>query len=193
MPYGDLNLGQHCLRQYQIQNSSDIGRLDLKLIKKWCSDTICWHRSGSTSAQEMASCLTTPSNYLCQCWFLIKGAVWHSPESNLPRNAHEIYLYYHVFKASAFKITHGSRYTFVVEVPGSPPFEFPRAPSNIWRVPPLEYITNSPILGGPLGPQAKFHKGPFVIFRGPGPLPLGPREPCYHHISQPISWRRPIS
>ena len=41
-----------------------------------------------------------------------------------------------------------------------PPFEFPRAPSKIWRVPPLKYITNSPILGGPSGPQAKFYKGP---------------------------------
>ena len=78
-----------------------------------------------------------------------------------------------------------------VEGPGLPPFEFPRTSSKIWRVRPLKCITNSPILGGPLGPQAKFHKGP-IGFLGPrGPylpnssaiytqgfcLPSGPREP----------------
>ena len=63
-----------------------------------------------------------------------------------------------------------------VEAPGLPPSEFPRASSKVWRVPPLKYITNSPIFGGPLGPQTKFHKGPW-IFRGPWPLSPGPREP----------------
>ena len=70
---------------------------------------------------------------------------------------------------------------FLLRVQGPPPFEFPRAPSKIWRVPPLKYITNSPILGGPLGPQAKFHKGPIgfsgargLYFRAPeGPEPWG--------------------
>ena len=34
-----------------------------------------------------------------------------------------------------------------VEGPELPPFVFARASSKIWRVPPLKYITNSPILG----------------------------------------------
>ena len=35
------------------------------------SDTMWWHRSVSTLAQVMAWCLTAPSHYLNQCWFLI--------------------------------------------------------------------------------------------------------------------------
>ena len=50
-----------------------------------------------------------------------------------------------------------------------PPFEFPRAQSKIWRVPTLKHITNSPILWGPLGPQAKFHKGPIGFSGAWGP------------------------
>ena len=30
----------------------------------------------------MAYCLTAPSSYLNQCWFLISEVLWHSPESN---------------------------------------------------------------------------------------------------------------
>ena len=33
----------------------------------WLSDTIWWHRSGSTFAQVMACCLAAPSHYLNQC------------------------------------------------------------------------------------------------------------------------------
>ena len=35
------------------------------------SDAIWQHRSGSTSAQVMACCLTAPSHYLNQCWLII--------------------------------------------------------------------------------------------------------------------------
>ena len=35
------------------------------------SDTIWWHKSGSTLAQVMACCLTAPSHYLNQCWLII--------------------------------------------------------------------------------------------------------------------------
>ena len=52
------------------------------------------------------------------------------------------------------------------EGPALPSFEFPRAPSKIWRVPPLKYIAN---FGCPLGPQTKFPKSPigFLGARGP--------------------------
>ena len=42
----------------------------------WPSDTMWWHRSGSTLVQVMACYLTAPSHYLNQCWLIIKG-LWH--------------------------------------------------------------------------------------------------------------------
>ena len=51
----------------------------------WPSDIIWRHKSGTTLAQLMASCLTTPSHYLNQCWFIIEGVLWH-----FTRNAHEL-------------------------------------------------------------------------------------------------------
>ena len=66
-----------------------------------------------------------------------------------------------------------------VEGPGLPPFEFPRASSKIWRVPPLKYITNSPIFGDPLGPQAKFHKDPIGFLGARGPYLRAPESPAW--------------
>ena len=48
----------------------------------WPSDTILWHRSGSTWVQVMACCLMAPSHYLNQCWLIISKALWHSSEGN---------------------------------------------------------------------------------------------------------------
>ena len=45
------------------------------------SDAIWRHRSGSTLAQVMACCLTPPSHYLNQCWFIISKVQWHSDSS----------------------------------------------------------------------------------------------------------------
>ena len=53
------------------------------------SDAIWWHRSGSTLAQVMACCLTTPSHYLNQCWLIISEVQWHS-YYNLTRDASTI-------------------------------------------------------------------------------------------------------
>ena len=38
----------------------------------------------------MAWCLTAPTHYLNQCWLIIKGVLWHSPESNFTGNAQDI-------------------------------------------------------------------------------------------------------
>ena len=46
------------------------------------SDVILWHRCGSTWAQVMACCLTTPTHYHNQCWFLILEVPWRSTENN---------------------------------------------------------------------------------------------------------------
>ena len=59
----------------------------------WQSDAIWWHRSGSILAQVMACCLTTPSHYLNQCWFIISEVSWHSPKSNFTASAAAIILH----------------------------------------------------------------------------------------------------
>ena len=50
------------------------------------SDAIWPHRSGSTLAQVMAFCPTTPSHYLNQCWLIISKVLWHSSEGNFIRD-----------------------------------------------------------------------------------------------------------
>ena len=55
----------------------------------WPSDAIWQQGSWSTLAQVMACCLMAPSHYLNQCWFIIIGVLWHSPESGFTRGAHE--------------------------------------------------------------------------------------------------------
>ena len=52
--------------------------ISIKVNSLWPSDTIWWHRSGSTLAQVLACCLTAPSHYLNQCWLIISKASWHS-------------------------------------------------------------------------------------------------------------------
>ena len=42
------------------------------------SDAILRQIYGSTLAQVMAWCLTAPSHYLNQCWFIISKVQWHS-------------------------------------------------------------------------------------------------------------------
>ena len=50
------------------------------------SDAIWRQRSGSTLAQVMACCLTAPSHYLNQCWFIISKVLWHPSEDNFVRD-----------------------------------------------------------------------------------------------------------
>ena len=50
------------------------------------------HRSRSTLAQIMACCQMAPSHYLNQCWLIIKGVLWHSPESNFTVSVQAIVL-----------------------------------------------------------------------------------------------------
>ena len=50
------------------------------------------NRSGSTLAQAMACCLTAPSHYLNQSWFIINGVLWHSHESIFTGNTHDMNL-----------------------------------------------------------------------------------------------------
>ena len=51
----------------------------------WPSDAIWWNRTGSTLVQVMACCLTAPSHYLSQCWFIISKVPWHSSEDIIKR------------------------------------------------------------------------------------------------------------
>ena len=60
--------------------------------------------SRSTLAQVMACGLMAPSHSLNQCWFITKGVLWHSPESNFIRGAYEVNLLC-AFEDYTFKIT----------------------------------------------------------------------------------------
>ena len=59
----------------------------------WPSDAIQQHRCGSTLPQVMACCLTAPSHYLNQYWFLISEALWDSPDSNFTVSVQPTILY----------------------------------------------------------------------------------------------------
>ena len=52
----------------------------------WPCNAIWWHRSGSTLGHVMACCLMAPSHCLNWCQIIIKGVLWHSPESNFTRS-----------------------------------------------------------------------------------------------------------
>ena len=51
----------------------------------WPCDTIWYLRSWSTLVQVLACCLLAPSHYLSQCWLIMKGVHWHSPERNFTK------------------------------------------------------------------------------------------------------------
>ena len=61
------------------------------------SDTIWWHKSGSSLAQVMAC-------YLNQCWLGIIEGLWHSFGCNFTRNVQYIY-HWHEFENYQFKAT----------------------------------------------------------------------------------------
>ena len=69
----------------------------------WPNDTRWHRRSWSSLVQIMACCLTAPSHYMNQCWFLISEVLWHSPESNLTVSSQDTALY-HEFENNIFKI-----------------------------------------------------------------------------------------
>ena len=46
----------------------------------WPSDAIWRQKSVSTLAQVMACCLTAPSHYMNQCWFITSKVQWCSSE-----------------------------------------------------------------------------------------------------------------
>ena len=55
-------------------------------LTHWGLVMLWWHRynniSMSTLAQVMTCCLTAPSHYPYQCWFIISGIKWRSSEGN---------------------------------------------------------------------------------------------------------------
>ena len=52
----------------------------------WPSDAIWRHRSRSPLVQVMACCLTAPSHYMNQCWFIIIKALCHLSEGIIMRS-----------------------------------------------------------------------------------------------------------
>ena len=68
----------------------------------WPRDGTWRHSSGSALAQVIVGCLTSPSLHPNQCWLIIH--LWHSPESDYTRNAHDFFFLQHVFTYHTFKI-----------------------------------------------------------------------------------------
>ena len=63
---------------------------DCSINSLWSSDAI-WQRFSlrSTLPQVMACCLTAPSHYLNQCWFITSGVLRHSTEINFATSAQD--------------------------------------------------------------------------------------------------------
>ena len=62
------------------------------------------HISESALVEVMAYCLLAPRHYLKQCRHISKYVLWHSPDSNLPRNVCEPPPWY-MFKGYTFNNT----------------------------------------------------------------------------------------
>ena len=54
------------------------------------SDTIWWHRCGSTLVQVMACCLMAPSHYKNKCWLIISETCWYLAEYNFTKTVLDI-------------------------------------------------------------------------------------------------------
>ena len=61
--------------------------LEVLIYSLWPSDAIWRHRSASILVQVTACCLTTPSHYLNQCWFIIGEVLWHLPQNHFTASA----------------------------------------------------------------------------------------------------------
>ena len=83
-------------------NSSTCSDININLL--WPSDGTRRQRFGSTLVQVMACCLTAPSHYLDECWLIISGVLWLSPESHFTWYAQDSYLW-NKFENYWFKIT----------------------------------------------------------------------------------------
>ena len=81
----------------------------------WLGFLIFWleHSSHSCRAKKQAIDIVwccgqfqshTFSNFLNQCWHIIRGVLWHSPESSSTKNTHKLNQWY-VFRDYILKIT----------------------------------------------------------------------------------------
>ena len=67
---------------HNMVHCNNISMVQRDLNSLWPNDATWWHRAESKLVQVMACCLTAPSHYLNQCWQVISGILWHSPETN---------------------------------------------------------------------------------------------------------------
>ena len=114
MPYGDIDLGQHLLRQWLVarrHQAFTCTNVDLsskafcgihlwaqvlmnlimcsEINPLWPGDAICQHGTRSTLVQVMACCLTAPSHYLNQCWLIIGEVNWYSSQGIILRRCED--------------------------------------------------------------------------------------------------------
>ena len=69
---------------------NDIWKFACFFNSLWPSDAMWRHRSGLIVSEVMACCLMAPSHYLTQCWLIIRGVLWHSPECKFIGTAQDI-------------------------------------------------------------------------------------------------------
>ena len=66
----------------------------------------------------MACCLTAPSHYLNQCWFLFLEVLWHSPESDFTANTQAFILYNEIENFNNIAISLRDQGLFDYSLPG---------------------------------------------------------------------------
>ena len=90
-PHMDIS---HCwvLFLQPLRQSPKWGQQILKryIISSCCDANIWRHRSGSTLAQVIACCLTAPSHYLNQYWFIISTVQLYPYKDNFTRDTSAI-------------------------------------------------------------------------------------------------------
>ena len=74
-----------CISKCHLQNGGHFASTSI-CYSLWPSDAIWRHRSWSTLAQVMASCLTASSHYLNQGWLIVSTDQWRFSKGNLTRD-----------------------------------------------------------------------------------------------------------
>ena len=82
-----------------------------------------------------------------------------------------IYIYIYIIRALGRHFCWGS---------GAPTIWISKGPRQNLKGPSIEIYFQFSNFWGSIGPSGKISQGPHWIFRGPGPLPPGPREPCIY-------------
>ena len=79
--------------KYKYKYTNKVTYLIIRKVQRrssWPNDAIWRQISRSTLDKVMACCLTAPSHYLKQCWFITSKVHWHSFQYNFTRDTSAI-------------------------------------------------------------------------------------------------------